>query len=63
LISLLSAWRRSGSLSNPCAVETAARTAESWKTLEQADLLPKEMRASIEKEILGPKTLPVISAF
>jgi serine/threonine-protein kinase HipA len=34
------------------AVETAERTAESWKTLEQADLLPKEMRASIEKQIL-----------
>ena len=33
------------------AVETAERTAESWKTLEQADLLPKEMRASIEKQI------------
>jgi serine/threonine-protein kinase HipA len=35
------------------AVETAERTAESWKTLEQADLLPKEMRASIEKQILA----------
>jgi len=34
------------------AVETAERTAASWKTLEQADLLPKEMRASIEKQIL-----------
>ncbi len=34
------------------AVETAERTATSWKTLEQADLLPKEMRASIEKQIL-----------
>lgn len=35
------------------AVETAERTAESWRTLEQADLLPKEMRASIEKQILA----------
>jgi serine/threonine-protein kinase HipA len=34
------------------AVETAERTVASWKTLEQADLLPKEMRASIEKQIL-----------
>jgi serine/threonine-protein kinase HipA len=35
------------------AAETAERTAESWKTLEQADMLPKEMRASIEKQILA----------
>jgi serine/threonine-protein kinase HipA len=35
------------------AAETAERTAESWKTLEQADLLPKEMGASIEKQILA----------
>jgi serine/threonine-protein kinase HipA len=34
------------------AVETAERTVASWKTLEQADLLPKEMRASIENQIL-----------
>ncbi|MHB8503828.1 MAG: type II toxin-antitoxin system HipA family toxin [Candidatus Acidiferrales bacterium] len=34
------------------AVETAERTVASWKTLEQADLLPKEMHASIEKQIL-----------
>jgi len=34
------------------AVETAERTVASWRTLEQADLLPKEMRASIEKQIL-----------
>jgi serine/threonine-protein kinase HipA len=34
------------------AVETAERTVASWKTLEQADLLPKEMRASVEKQIL-----------
>jgi serine/threonine-protein kinase HipA len=35
------------------AVETAERTAANWKTLEPADLLPKEMRASIEKQILA----------
>jgi len=35
------------------AVETAERTVAAWKTLEQADLLPKEMRASIEKQILA----------
>ena len=34
------------------AVETAESTVASWKTLEQADLLPREMRASIEKQIL-----------
>ena len=34
-------------------VETAERTAAAWKTLEQRDLLPKEMRASIEKQILA----------
>ena len=34
------------------AVEAAERTVASWKTLEQADLLPKEMRASVEKQIL-----------
>jgi serine/threonine-protein kinase HipA len=34
------------------AVETAERTVASWKTLEQVDLLPKEMRTSIEKQIL-----------
>jgi serine/threonine-protein kinase HipA len=33
------------------AVETAERTAAAWKTLEHADMLPKEMRASIEKQI------------
>jgi serine/threonine-protein kinase HipA len=33
------------------AVETAARTAAEWKTLEQKDLLPKDMRALIEKQI------------
>jgi serine/threonine-protein kinase HipA len=35
------------------AVDTAERTAESWKRLEQADMLPKDMRASIEKQILA----------
>ncbi len=35
------------------AVETAARTVAEWKTLEHTDLLPKEMRASIEKQILA----------
>jgi serine/threonine-protein kinase HipA len=34
------------------AVETAERTVASWKTLEHLDLLPKEMRTSIEKQIL-----------
>ena len=35
------------------AAETAEGTAEAWKTLEQADLLPKDLRASIENQILG----------
>jgi serine/threonine-protein kinase HipA len=35
------------------AVETAERTAESWKTLPQADVLPKELRAAIGKQILS----------
>ena len=35
------------------AVETAERTAESWKTLEQADVLPKELKESIGRQILG----------
>lgn len=35
------------------AVETAERTAESWKTLERADVLPKDLHAAIEKQILG----------
>jgi serine/threonine-protein kinase HipA len=35
------------------AVETAERTVAAWKTLEQTDLLPKEMRASVEKQILA----------
>lgn len=33
--------------------ETAERTVSAWKALEQADLLPKDMRASIEKQILA----------
>ena len=35
------------------AVETAERTAESWRTLEQADVLPKDLRESIGKQILS----------
>ena len=35
------------------AVETAERTAESWKTLEQADVLPKELKDSIGRQIQG----------
>jgi hypothetical protein len=35
------------------AAETAERTVAEWKTLEQKDLLPKNMGASIEKQILG----------
>jgi serine/threonine-protein kinase HipA len=34
------------------AVETAERTAESWKALEHADALPKELKDSIGKQIL-----------
>ncbi len=34
------------------AVETTERTVASWKSLEQADLLPKDLRASIQKQIL-----------
>jgi serine/threonine-protein kinase HipA len=37
-------------------VETAERTVAEWKTLEQRDLLPKDMRASIEKQILAVAT-------
>src|SRR3984893_689503 len=33
------------------AVETAARTIAEWKAIEQKDLLAKDMRASIEKQI------------
>jgi len=35
------------------AVETAERAATAWKGLEQADLLPKDQRASIGKQILA----------
>ena len=35
------------------AVETAERSAESWKTLEQADVLPKDLRETIGKQILS----------
>jgi serine/threonine-protein kinase HipA len=35
------------------AVETAERTAAAWKGLEQTDMLPKDLRASIEKQILA----------
>jgi len=35
------------------AVETAERTAAEWKSLEQADLLPAELRQAIEKQILA----------
>ena len=38
------------------AVETAERAATAWKGLEQADLLPKDLRASIDKQILGVAT-------
>jgi serine/threonine-protein kinase HipA len=33
--------------------ETAERAAEAWKTLEQRDGLPREIRAAIEKQILS----------
>jgi serine/threonine-protein kinase HipA len=35
------------------AAETAERSAESWKTLEHADALPKDLRDSIGRQILG----------
>ena len=35
------------------AVEIAERTAESWKTLEHADALPKDLKDSIGKQILS----------
>ena len=34
------------------AVETTERAATAWKGLEQADLLPNDLRASIDKQIL-----------
>ena len=33
-------------------IETAERTVAEWKTLEHTDLLPKDMRAAIERQIL-----------
>jgi serine/threonine-protein kinase HipA len=35
------------------AVETAERTAESWKTLEHADMLPKDLKEAIGNQILS----------
>ena len=35
------------------AVETAERTAESWKTFEEADTLPKDLKDSIGRQILS----------
>jgi serine/threonine-protein kinase HipA len=35
------------------AVETAERSADSWKTLEHADVLPKNLKDSIGRQILG----------
>jgi serine/threonine-protein kinase HipA len=35
------------------AVETTERTTTAWKSLEQADMLPKDRRASIEKQIMA----------
>jgi len=35
------------------AVETAERSAESWKTLEHADAMPKDLKDSIGRQILG----------
>jgi serine/threonine-protein kinase HipA len=34
------------------AVETAQKTAAGWKSLEQADILPKDLRSSIHRQIL-----------
>ena len=35
------------------AVETAERTAAAWETLEQRDVVPKDLRDSIGRQILG----------
>jgi len=35
------------------AVETAERTAAAWTKLEQADLLPEDLRDAIDKQIVG----------
>ncbi|HEV3036874.1 MAG TPA: HipA domain-containing protein [Candidatus Angelobacter sp.] len=37
----------------PIAVETAERAASEWKKLEQTDILPKDLRTLMEKQILG----------
>jgi serine/threonine-protein kinase HipA len=37
----------------PVAVETAERAAAAWKKLEQADLLPRQVRDEVSKQILG----------
>lgn len=37
----------------PMAVEMTEKTVAAWKTLEQADLFPKDMRALIGKQILA----------
>ena len=45
------------------AVETAERTAESWKTLEHADMLPKDLKDSISGQILSvAKTVAHVTA-
>ena len=38
------------------AVETAERTEAAWKTLEQTDALPKDLKDAIGKQILGVAT-------
>ena len=37
----------------PLTVETAERIAAAWKKLEQAHLLPKQVRQQINMQILG----------
>lgn len=44
------------------AVEIAERTAESWKTLEQADTLPKDLKSDIDKQILSVAKMVTRSA-
>jgi serine/threonine-protein kinase HipA len=34
------------------AIETAERTTAAWRTFEHADVLPKDLRAAVEKQIL-----------
>jgi serine/threonine-protein kinase HipA len=38
------------------AVELAERTVAAWKTLQQADTLPKDLKDAIGKQILGVAT-------